>query len=211
MSQQEPKQDSDSGMQASGEAPIVTSLDELSEVTILVTIPHPDGHKIRVPMTALSNDKVWAIRRQTKWPKPPQVDAQRVNGKIVPVYNEQDETYQHALEDANLGQNYRLLLASLQIAIPGETDEEKLDNLRRRLGQWALNYLLSACERIHVPQLSEVVDMALSFQRDGRSGATGDARPRPDAEAVAAGDAGGAGGDAGDGLSSSAGPPGAAG
>ena len=146
---------------------IATTLDDLSDVIVEATIPRPDGKMITVRLKTLSGEQVWEVRRAIKWPKPPVKDYRKTGGEVLPIYDYEDATYVAAQEDASRELGYRHLLLSLQIDIPGETFEEKLEALRTRLGQWALNSLLSVSNRLHYPNPEEVNAIALSFQPAG--------------------------------------------
>ena len=162
-----------------------TTLDDLSDVYVVATIPRPDGRRIDVSMRTLSSEEVWSIRRAIKWPKPPIRDFARVGGAVTPHYDYENEDYRNALDDANRELAFGILFASVQIETPGETVEERRAEFKRRLGQWAFNHLLEKSNQIHIPQASEVAEIAASFRPDGASGAPGDDGAQPDAEALA--------------------------
>lgn len=143
------------------------TLDDLSDVVVEVSIPRPDGKQIKVKLRTLSGDEIWEVRRAIQWPKPPIKDYRKIGGEVTAIYDYENEQYVTAQEDASRELSYRHLLSSLQLEIPGETYEERLNHLRKRLGQWALNALLKASNKLHYPDESEVDAVALSFRAAG--------------------------------------------
>src|SRR3990167_4658785 len=101
------------------------TLDDLGNVTVSVTIKRPDGKKVVVKLKALSEDEIWNIRRSFKRPRPPLKDVQRVGGNVKEIYDYDNDDYRRALEEWDRQLTSRMVLASLMLSVPGETEEER--------------------------------------------------------------------------------------
>jgi hypothetical protein len=145
----------------------IDSLDQLSDVTVEVTIKMPNGQDGIVKVKALSAATVRDIRRQVKWPAPPVKDYKKFGNEATPIYDYNDPTYKAADEDADQELARRMLVASLVMTIPGDTVEEKSKALEDRLGQFAYMYLVNAVNRINTPQAEDIQNMMRSFRPVG--------------------------------------------
>lgn len=159
----------------------VTSLDDLGGTSVPVTLRRPDGREVVIELRALSEGEIWDIRRANKWPKPPVADMT----KTGPVYNYQDDAYQASIEDTNRRFAQKMLLASLPFAVPGETEDERLDALRAKVGQYLYAQLIEATQRINLITPEEIARVADTFRPAGSGRASGDGSAQPDAGPVA--------------------------
>lgn len=142
---------------------MTVTLDDLGEVKLDVEITRPDGRKLTVPVRAMSDQEMWQIRQSIQWPVAP-TDIQRVDGKVQEVKKLDDPAYRRAMEDANRRLQSRIMLRSLRIDIPGETEEDKAKALESKLGLWAVKQLNDHILRLTGIAESEVAERAASFQ-----------------------------------------------
>ena len=162
-----------------------TTLDDIGAVLVVVTVNRPDGRQVDVTMRALPESEVWALRRSVKWPKPPIKDYKKTGGDVNPVLDYQDEGYREGVNDANRLLGQKMLLASLQLAIPGETETEKIAALEDGIGQYAFTILVAASQELNIVGAEELANVARSFRPVGAAGASGNGAAGPDAGPVA--------------------------
>ena len=152
----------------------INDLEQLS-VTIAVTLPLPDGREAVVRLRPLTAKEIRNIRRSIEWPEPPVKDFKKDGGgSVEPVYNYRDKEYKRLTEEADALLVNRMLVASLQMNIPGETVEEKCAALDARLGQFAVTHLINVMNRINTPSAEEVANVMRSFRSLGTAGASDD-------------------------------------
>ena len=60
----------------------ITSLDEIADIIVPVTLTRPDGKHVTVNLRSLSESEVWEIRQKIKWPEAP-FDLQKVSGRVT--------------------------------------------------------------------------------------------------------------------------------
>ena len=157
------------------------SLDDIGPVPVIVTIPRPDGRSVKVTLKALSEEKIWEIRKSIKWPAPPLKDM----SKIGPVYDWTDEKYLLETETASRLQAYKILLACLPFVIPGDNDEARIDYLKNKIGQYAFDPLVRAVRLINIPTEEEIALVARSFRPGDETGPSGNGAAGMDSETVA--------------------------
>ena len=162
-----------------------TSLDDLGLVEIVVPIPRPDGRTVEVPMRALSEGELWALRRSVKWPRPPVKDFRKDGNEVKPILDYQDEGYRESVNDCNRLLGQKILLASLMFYVPGKDEDEKIDQMERRMGQYAFLMLVEASQRLNVVSAEDLAQVARSFRPVGDVGAPGDGQPESDTVAMA--------------------------
>ena len=150
------------------------SLDDLSAVTLIVTIRRPDGQRVEVELRSLSEDEMWQIRRSIKYPKPPVGDFKKIGNEVVPQYNYTDVDYQSLIREADRELAHRTLIAALVFEISGETIEGKMITVKSKLGEYAFVSLLEAVKRINIVSNEEIAQVADSFRFAGDAGAAGD-------------------------------------
>lgn len=158
-----------------------TSLDDLGGDLIPVPVKRPDGRTVIIHLRELAEGEVWDIRRANKWPEAPIVEMT----KTGPVRNFSDPAYQASVEDTNRRFAQKMLLASLPFTVPGETEDERLDALRAKVGQYVYAQLIEATQRINMITPEEISAVAESFRSAQPGRAPGHGEPRPDAEPVA--------------------------
>lgn len=159
----------------------VTSLDDLGGTSVPVTLRRPDGSTAVIDLRALSEGEIWDIRRGNKWPEAPVVEMT----KTGPVRNFSDPAYQASVEDTNRRFAQKMLLASLPFVVSGETEDERLDTLRAKVGQYIYAQLIEATQRINLITPEEIARVADTFRPAGAGGAPGDGSAQPDAGPVA--------------------------
>lgn len=142
------------------ERPRAQTLDDIALAPVAVAVTRPDGRQLEIVLQPLSSEALWQLRRRVTWPKPPVKDMT----KAGPVYDYGDEGYQRAVEDANREFSLRVLLAMLQLEIPGETEDERLEQLRRKLGGTVLAQLTEAAQRLNIVSPEELAAVAHSFR-----------------------------------------------
>ena len=164
---------------------VATTLDDLGTTPVLVTLTRPDGKIIRVAVKPLSEEELWQLRRTITWPKPPIKDFQKVNGRVTEVLDYDNPDYVRGLQEADRLLAHRVLLAAVQIAIPGETEDEKISALKNRMGGWAWRALLQVSNRLNAVTEEEMGNILRSFRHADAAGAQGDDAPGLDAGPVA--------------------------
>lgn len=129
----------------------VGSLADLEVIETEVELIRPgDNRRLLVPIRSLTQTQLLDIRRRMTWPTPPSI-LQRTGPGNRPqlVFDHNDATYTTQMEAANTEYSERVLLAALQIEIPGANEEERLAALRTRLGAWATAGLARALSLLH--------------------------------------------------------------
>lgn len=155
-----------------------TSLDDIGPLTVPVEVERPDGRVVTVSLRALSSEEVWAARAAVKWPEPPVKDFRKTGDAVQPVYNFQDDGYRKAMDEATRTLALKLLLASLTFEVPGASEDERLDALKNKIGQYALNALAGAVSAINHLSEEAVAARARSFRAARDGGAPGDGAAR---------------------------------
>ncbi len=79
----------------------------------------------------------------------------------------------------------RTLLAVLPFKVAGASEDEQLDTLRKRIGEYVYDQLIAASHRINLVSPEEIAATAASFRPLRANGARSDADLASDAEAVA--------------------------
>lgn len=127
----------------------VTTLDDLEVVETEVEITRPDGRRLLVPMRSLTTHQLMSLKHQIKWPAPPAKLVQVKGGGTQILKDMEAPEYLEALEAANVELQTRMLLACLQITVPGETYDERVRILTERMGAWAMSALRDAVLLLH--------------------------------------------------------------
>lgn len=140
------------------------TLDDLGPVPVVVTLARPDGVRVDVTLRALTADEVARERRAVKWPAAPITDYKKIGGEVLPVYNREDPGFLAAVAEANNEYARRIFLACLQLQIPGDTDAEKLDALKTKLGHYAAQQLVEATQRLNFVDAEEIAAVGRSFR-----------------------------------------------
>jgi hypothetical protein len=163
----------------------ISSLDDLAPQTVRVTVTTGDGRTVGVPMRPLTEGEIRAIRRGVKWPEPPLKEMT----KSGPIYDRSATSYLQAIDDANRELTVRILLACLQVFIPGDTAEEQAAALSAKVGQRVFVQLVEALGQLNGIGQEELAAVARSFRAGRVGGAPGDgaagATPGPVAGAPA--------------------------
>lgn len=146
-----------------------TSLDDLGTAPVDVPIMRPDGSTVVIALRPLSEGDVFALRRGITWPAPPIKDMT----KTGPVYDYGAQSYLDAMREANRRLSYLVLLGMLPFAVAGETDDDRLETLRSKLGQYAYIQLAQAAGRLNSIGDEEIAQTARSFRAERAAGAAG--------------------------------------
>ena len=123
------------------------SLDELGNPIVERPIVLPDNRKFLVKMRGLTEAEMRAMRAKVPWPESPTDMVRNPTTKQVervpltsgPAYQQ----YQTATEEANGKLMKHCLLISLQVPVPGATEEEQVTYLENQLGSVALLQLMN--------------------------------------------------------------------
>ena len=144
-----------------------TSLDDLGAVPITVIIPRPDGRHVAVHLNALTDEEVWQVRAGLKRISPPVKDIQRVNGKVTTLYDYDSPDYQRSVESQNRDFAARCIIRMLTgINVPGETEDEQINNFQSRIGSYAFSFLLREANRINNIDEEQAERLADSFRAE---------------------------------------------
>lgn len=165
---------------------LATTLDDLGTTPVRVTLRRPDGREIAVLVKPLSEEELWQLRRTITWPKPPIKDFQKVNGRVTEVLDYDSPDYVRGVQEADRLLAHRVLLAALQIAIPGETEDEQITALKQGMGGWAWRALLTVSNRLNAVTEQEMDNILHSFRSVDSALAQSDDAPGLDAERLAA-------------------------
>lgn len=101
---------------------------EPADVNVIVTLA--DGEEVLFEMRTLSYLQYNQIRWSVADPAPP---ASGVDKQGRPVFNYNDPGYLRARLEAETTRQYKVLLASLKLDIPGDTEADKLTYLQTKL------------------------------------------------------------------------------
>lgn len=167
------------------EPTIITSLDDIGTEPVKVMVKRPDGKRVAVMLRPLSEDEIWQLRKTVPRLKPPLKSIERIAGRIQEIYDYDHEDYVKAVEESDRLFANKMLLASLLLDIPGETEEERLAALSKRLGKYAHSQLVAAVQRLNIISQKELADVSASFQFDGHPLASGNGAAEHDAGSVA--------------------------
>lgn len=121
---------------------VATSLDDFAEPTIKAILEYDDYElevELRIPAAHEWNQIGYSVRN----PMPP---TSGVDKQGRPIFDRNDPTYLQQMTEADEERTYRRLLASLRIPIEGETQAEKIAQLKAKIGPnafWKLNGLIS--------------------------------------------------------------------
>jgi len=154
----------------SEQPPRPATLGDLGRTDVDVIIELPGGDEVLIPMRSLSYHRYNAIRWSVPDPAPP-VNGVDKNGR--PVFDYHDATHLKRVADAGLERTYRLLLASLKLDIPGESDEEKLQYLRDEMDGAIVRQLMNVMEQIATKGSARIAARAGAFP-GGRNAGGGD-------------------------------------
>src|SRR5512143_336639 len=125
------------------------SLDDLGEVPFTITLDRPDGRKVKVKLHALSESELFEIRHSVGYPTPPVKDIKKVEGEVLEIFNYLDAAFIKATQDADRVLSRRVLAAMLVMDIPGDTLDAKAEQVKRKLGNWAFEYLVGIARRVN--------------------------------------------------------------
>lgn len=159
-----------------------TSLDDLAPPVMTITIPRPDGVMVNVKLRALTEGEVWKIRQSIAWPKPP-VGGYKSGG--IPILDYADTNYLKAQSECNKTLATKAILLGLQLEIPGSTEDERLENLESKLGNYAFQLLVEASNRLNLVGEEEIAAVARSFRPEGTPYPQAPASAGLDAQAMA--------------------------
>ena len=157
------------------------SLDDLDTGPVQVTVTRGDGRMVSVPMRPLTEGEIRAIRRAVKWPEPPIKDMT----KSGPIYDRGNPDYLRAIEDANRELTLSIMVACLQVPIPGDTAEAKCRALSEKIGQRVFVQLVEAMGQLNGIGQEELAAVARSFLAGRDHGAPGNGAAGDDATNVA--------------------------
>lgn len=106
------------------------TLEDLKTADVNVIIELADGEEVSYPMRTLSYMEYNRIRWSVPDPTPPPMGVDK-NGR--PLYDWNNAGFLRAKQEAELQRQYKVLLASLKLDIPGEDEAAKLTFLQNDL------------------------------------------------------------------------------
>ncbi len=151
----------------------VTTFEDLGEVVTDVKLTRPDGRVLLVPMRTLSEQEVYELALKFPMPKPPLGEPGRWDGPNNPVSQKpkyDDPGYIKAMEDRNNAYSRRMIVRSLLMELPGDTEEAKAAALEKNIGAWASRQLVTCLNRMLGIPGYEVAETANNFQPGADSG-----------------------------------------
>lgn len=135
------------------------SFEDLKPQVQNVVIESETGVVGSVPMRPLSYAEYQRIYNSVKTPTPPVSGG----GKDGPIYNRNDSEYQKEVQDAYALRTMRMILASLQLEIPGTDEDAKIESLKS-IGAAMFAGMTSFVYQSSLGNMGEVKARAESFQ-----------------------------------------------
>lgn len=130
------------------------------------SITNPEnGDEFVIVLRPLTPREVADLSAKIVRPKPKEKGFQTMNGSVVkddfgrpiPIYDEDAPDYKTALSKANQDFVYAWLVESMDVEIPGETFDEKMETLRTNIPNWVFLELQKKLQEIQGYRKSEVV------------------------------------------------------
>ena len=141
----------------------VTSFAELQDnVTVNLEIERHDGSVMVIPIRELGYSDWVNVEREVPYPQPP---AGGADNKGVPWYDNNNPDYRRKIADAVERRGYLRMLKAIQLDIPGETLDEKIDALASLPTEIILT-VGTYLNEMHQTRKATVKARAASFQRD---------------------------------------------
>ena len=136
----------------------VNSLDDLDTGAEDYTLLNPEnGKEFVFSLRPVKHDEMAEIRKRVKFPSPPVSGYEKDQfGRPRPIYDEQNVEYRYQHELANNRLVYEWLLACWDIEISGDTQEQKIETLRKKLPMWAMLILSDKISEINGIRKSDV-------------------------------------------------------
>lgn len=130
--------------------------------TVECEIVSPFGETMAVGVKVLSDTEFDAIMKSLPDPEPPKLFSKQQQ-KFVPQLD--DPGYKAAVTETGRERTYRLLAATLDLDIPGDTFAEKAKHLRQKgIPSWLLMRLANTVYRMMGLEPAEVEQRAEVFQ-----------------------------------------------
>jgi hypothetical protein len=149
------------------------TFDDLKPIDIVVELDHGD-RTLEIPLRTLTYAQWNRIGLSVPSPTAP---SPGVDKNARPIFDYQDATYLAQLEAAGEERAYRRLLASLQLDVPGATEEEKLKNLRDGLDVNVVRQLNEVIGKFAFKGEARIKHRAETFHEGGVPPIEGDATP----------------------------------
>jgi hypothetical protein len=137
----------------------VKSILEFTPKVETYSITNPEnGEEFEVRIRPLTPAELADLNATIKRPKPKEIGFKGKDqwGHPIPVFDEESPEYVRALAKANQDFVYAWLIASWEVEIPGETQEEKLESLRKNIPNWVFMELQKKLQEIQGYRASEV-------------------------------------------------------
>jgi hypothetical protein len=149
---------------------LIASFADLAPVTILAEITMPDDDVLLVPMRELRYSEFARLGLEVPAPTPPMMGIDPTTKR--PLYDYSNPDYQRQLTEANIRRGYRRLIEMIDIPIPGDTVDEKIDNLDKLTSHGVVKQLLDVVNELADKAEGRISAKAATFHPD----------PRPPAE-----------------------------
>lgn len=150
------------------------TLGDLKRTVVNVEITLADGEVVSIPMRTLTYFQYNAIRWSVPDPKPP-VSGVDKSGR--PVFDVNDGTFRRQVAEAEMLRTHKLLLAALEMDVPGETEEARLDYLQTEVDAAVVRQLISVMQMTSTGGEARIAARAESF-RSGQPADANDAGTR---------------------------------
>lgn len=138
-------------------SPTLATLSDLECANITLIVPLHDEKEVAVPIRMVSQYRRMQINAMVAEPTPPTVDGNRAaDGTINWVKNFSDPNYLMAATEANFKRNSMVMAEMIQLALPGDTLDEKGQYIREKfdplvtqqIWNWYVNQFEKAKARI---------------------------------------------------------------
>ncbi len=146
---------------------VLTSLAELGTRRFDVELELTDGEILVIPMHTLSFRQWNEAAMEVKDPPPPVMGADN-NG--APIFDTKNPDYQLALTEASNKRSWHRLLASMDIEVPGESTEDKIEWMEDHLERGVAEQLVTVMMNIALEVKAHIADRAFSFHGAGSNG-----------------------------------------
>lgn len=137
----------------------VKSVLEFTPKVETYTITNPEnGEEFEVRIRPLTPGELADLNATIKRPKPKEIGFKGKDqwGQPIPVYDEENPEYVKALAKANQDFVYAWLISCWEVEIPGTTQEEKTEALRKNIPNWVFLELQKKLQEVQGYRQSDV-------------------------------------------------------
>lgn len=138
------------------------TFEDLAPIRIIVEVEH-GGEILEIPLKTLTYAEWNKLGTDIPTPTPP---ISGVDKQGRPIFNNSDPTYITQVEQVAEQRVYARLLASLDMEVPGNTQQEKLDALRNKVDVNVMRQLVETISSFALKGEARVKHRAETFQSE---------------------------------------------